>query len=99
MAGSAFTYHQNASTHGPPTSSAVLVNLGASLFVGSTCETSKKRDQLGSCCDIVNRSRTGRVTTSHTANQISGLPNAIAKPLHCNCTLFWTLDMPKVLNI
>ena len=25
----AFSYHQNASTHGPPTSSAVLVNLGS----------------------------------------------------------------------
>src|SRR5688572_16698716 len=27
-AGSAFAYHPNASTHGPPTSSAVLANLG-----------------------------------------------------------------------
>src|SRR5712692_8938870 len=32
MAGSAFTYRQNISTHGPPTSSAVLANLGR-LFI------------------------------------------------------------------
>ena len=38
---------QNASTHGPPTSSAVLANLG-DFLCGITCETSEKRDQLGS---------------------------------------------------
>jgi hypothetical protein len=40
-------YHQNASTHGPPTSSAVLANLG-DFLCETTCETSEKRDQLGS---------------------------------------------------
>jgi hypothetical protein len=47
ISGSAFAYRPNASTHGPPTSSAVLANLG-DFLCGITCETSEKRDQLGS---------------------------------------------------
>ena len=43
----------NASTHGPPTSSAVLVNLGVvSLFTESSCQPSEKRDRASSHWDL-----------------------------------------------
>jgi hypothetical protein len=53
---SAFTYRQNASTHGPPTSSAVLANLDGFSLSEIPCETSEKRDRLGSGKNFIQQS-------------------------------------------
>ena len=47
----AFSYHQNASTHGPPTSSAVLVNLGDLSMAASPAKQVRNATSLALECE------------------------------------------------